>query len=286
MENINDIKLATLRALMKDDILMSGLVLKGGNALQLAYDITDRGSIDIDFSMEKDFSELDYKRLNRVISRLLSEEFSLLNLIPIDVKLSEKPKNGSIPEWKGYLLEFKLIEKIVDEKFSDISAKRRNALVIQDNHSTKYTVDISAYEYIESATKKEIDGIILRVYTPEMIVIEKFRAICQSMKEYKEIVSSARQKKRARDIYDIWNLFDNFSNIENRITKELVINIFSAKQVPIEFLDKIESLREPYRENWETVKATLSEGNSLEDYDYYFNFIIEIIEKIKSLLDK
>lgn len=37
---------------MKDDLLMQGLVLKGGNALQLAYDITNRGSIDIDFSME------------------------------------------------------------------------------------------------------------------------------------------------------------------------------------------------------------------------------------------
>lgn len=54
----------TLKALMADDLLMSGLVLKGGNALHLAYDITNRGSVDIDFSMKNEFSEKDFKRLN------------------------------------------------------------------------------------------------------------------------------------------------------------------------------------------------------------------------------
>lgn len=117
MNNMNEIKLATLRALMSDDILMQGLVLKGGNALQLAYDITDRVSIDIDFSMENDFSLKDYERLNRVISTLLTKQFDSLDLTPFDVKLKEKPKEGSIPQWKGYLLEFKLISKELNDKF-------------------------------------------------------------------------------------------------------------------------------------------------------------------------
>ena len=56
--SIDEIKRLTLQALMSDDILMQGLVLKGGNALQLAYDITSRGSIDIDFSMEREFPGL------------------------------------------------------------------------------------------------------------------------------------------------------------------------------------------------------------------------------------
>lgn len=36
MVDINEIKRCTLQAMMKDDLLMQGLVLKGGNALQLA----------------------------------------------------------------------------------------------------------------------------------------------------------------------------------------------------------------------------------------------------------
>lgn len=287
MNNMNEIKLATLRALMSDDILMQGLVLKGGNALQLAYDITDRGSIDIDFSMENDFSLKDYERLNRVISTLLTKQFDSLDLIPFDVKLKEKPKEGSIPQWKGYLLEFKLISKELNDKFKDnIDSKRRNALSIKDNHSTRYTVDISAYEYTSTSTRKEIDGIILRVYTPEMIVIEKIRAICQSMDEYKEIVTTAGQKKRARDIYDICNLYDKFPNIASEITGELIINIFQAKQVPINFIDKIIDIKERYREDWESVKATIFDGEDLESYDFYFDQFSKIIKDIKDLLDK
>lgn len=45
MVGINEIKRCTLQAMMKDGLLMQGLVLKGGNALQLAYDITNRGGL-------------------------------------------------------------------------------------------------------------------------------------------------------------------------------------------------------------------------------------------------
>lgn len=37
---IETIKMLTLRALVSDESLMYGLVLKGGNALQLAYGMT------------------------------------------------------------------------------------------------------------------------------------------------------------------------------------------------------------------------------------------------------
>lgn len=64
MVDINEIKRCTLQAMMKDDLLMQGLVLKGGNALQLAYDITNRGSIDIDFSMENEFKDTSNPQLS------------------------------------------------------------------------------------------------------------------------------------------------------------------------------------------------------------------------------
>jgi len=119
-----------------------------------------------------------------------------------------------------------------------------------------------------------------------MIVIEKIRAICQSMDQYKEIVTTARQKKRARDIYDICNLFDKFPNIGSEITEELIINIFQAKQVPIDFIDKIIDIKERYREDWESVKATIFDGENLESYDFYFEKFSKIIKDIKDLLDK
>ena len=51
-ELLKKIKRLTISALVSDDILMGILVLKGGNALDLAYDLSNRGSIDIDFQYE------------------------------------------------------------------------------------------------------------------------------------------------------------------------------------------------------------------------------------------
>ncbi|OJV81798.1 MAG: hypothetical protein BGO34_08400 [Bacteroidia bacterium 44-10] len=82
--NIDDIKIMTLKALMADDLLMSGLVLKGANALHLAYDITNRGSVDIDFSMENEFLEKDFKRLKNIFSNLLNEEFNKVDYVIYD----------------------------------------------------------------------------------------------------------------------------------------------------------------------------------------------------------
>lgn len=283
MVSIDDIKRLTLRALMADDILMQGLVLKGGNALQLAYDITNRGSVDIDFSMEREFSEKDFQRLGKVFNNLLNDEFGQEGLVAYDVKFIQKPKCGSIPEWKGYMLDFKLIEKIQFEKFGkDIDAIRRNSIKVNDQ-STRYTVDISSYEYIDGAVSKDIEGLILKVYTPEMILIEKVRALCQSMEKYKAIVASARSKERARDLYDIWMITQHFSQLN--LTPDLFKNIFGAKRVPLSFLRDFEDIREKNRNNWDVVRQTIHSEEELRDYDYYFDFVKELIAPFTALSD-
>ena len=180
-----------------------------------------------------------------------------------------------------YLLEFKVIDK---EKFNefkgDVDSIRRNAIKL-NNQSPKYEVEISAYEYVEGATTKELDGVILRVYTLEMILFEKIRALCQTMPEYSEIVKSARPKHRARDIYDIFIIFNSGTL---NLHKDMLSEIFKAKQVPLEFINNMEDLREHNRENWETVRSSISESdrNNLKDYDYYFDEVLKIIEPFKT----
>ncbi len=171
--DLDKIKKLTLRALMSDETLMHSLVLKGGNALHLVYEITNRGSIDIDFSKEREFTEQEFRGMPIYLDYILNRTFREENLHVFDVNFIEKPKAGSIPEWKGYLLEFKIISKDrLKELNEDIDAIRRNAIKV-NNQSTKYVVDISAYEYVKSSTIKEIEGMILRVYTLEMILFEK-----------------------------------------------------------------------------------------------------------------
>ena len=280
--DLDAIKKLTLRALMSDEMLMHSLVLKGGNALHLVYEITNRGSIDIDFSVVREFTEEEFKKMPIWMDYILNNTFRPKGLRVFDVKFIEKPKSGSIPEWKGYFLEFKVIETSKAEELGeDLEKMRRRAIKLNDQ-SPKYLVDISAYEYVEAATTTELDGVILRVYTLEMILFEKIRALCQTMPEYKEIVTSAKQKHRARDIYDIYLIFNSRKlNLE----LGLLTDIFKAKQVPLAFINNLESLREYNRENWETVKATISEADrdSLKEYDYYFDKVLEIVKPFTNL---
>ncbi|WP_343643386.1 nucleotidyl transferase AbiEii/AbiGii toxin family protein [Chryseobacterium sp.] len=279
--DIDKIKKLTLRALMSDETLMRSLVLKGGNALQLAYEITNRGSLDIDFSVDREFTDEEFAKMPKVLEYILDRTFREERLKVFDVKFVLKPKRQVIPEWKGYLLEFKLIELDKYESFEgEMEQVRRNAIALQENRSPVYSVDISAYEYVESATKMEIDGVILRVYTLEMILMEKVRALCQTMPKYKEIVPSANQKHRSRDIYDIYTVYNTRKlDLDSQILKE----IFKAKKVPLELINDMEMLREHNRDDWNSVMQTVSADEELEEYDYYFDELLKIIEPFKNL---
>jgi predicted nucleotidyltransferase component of viral defense system len=66
------IKKLAIIAMFSDDDLMERLVLKGGNLLDLVYEISTRPSIDIDLSMEGDFEQVSVfaKRSRRCWNRL------------------------------------------------------------------------------------------------------------------------------------------------------------------------------------------------------------------------
>lgn len=275
------IKTLTLRALVSNEKLMYGLVLKGGNALQLVYDMTDRASLDIDFSIEGDFTPEEYEFLKANFYSILNSEFEREGLLAFDIEFIEKPKQNAVKEWKGYQLLFKIIDI---DKFNpdNMGETRKYAYKIYDNQSTKFIVEISSYEYTGSKRKVDFGGATLYVYTPEMIIFEKIRALCQSMPEYQTVVASAKVKGRARDFYDIWNLcrrFDiDFTSQEN---KEMLLNIFNAKRVPIEFLDLLRTHKDLQFQNWESVAATIPIDDN-KGFDYFFDFVMEKVEILKT----
>jgi len=65
MLSIDEIRKLAIIALFSDDDLMDTLVLKGGNALTFAYNVSNRASIDVDVSMgQHTLSELVEIALN------------------------------------------------------------------------------------------------------------------------------------------------------------------------------------------------------------------------------
>jgi predicted nucleotidyltransferase component of viral defense system len=288
LQILEKIKRLTIAALVADDTLMGILVLKGGNALNLAYEISTRGSIDIDFSMETDFSETEKKRLLNQIDHLLNSEFSKENLFVFDIKFSDRPNkiNPSVKSfWGGYLLEFKVIEK---NKYYDLNGKlddiQRNAIPIHSDHSTKFTVDISKYEYVLEKRAKDIEGSVVYVYSPEMLALEKVRALCQQIPQYKEIVFSMTPRSRSRDFYDIYNLTSSFSiDFESTENIQLCKNIFLAKHVPLNFIELILEQKDFHKQSWDSVINTVVNGEELKPFDFYFDFVLDRIMHLSQI---
>ncbi len=278
LEFLEKIKRLTIRALVSDEIFMGILVLKGGNALNIAYDISSRGSIDIDFSMEKDFTIEEKNGMARKAKHLLNDEFSNHRMSVFDVKLEEKPKKGNseIEDfWGGYSLSFKIVSSEAFEMLSDnIEKLRRNAIPVGKRNSTIFTVDISKYEFIGEKRPIDIEGATVFVYSPEMIALEKLRALCQQVPDYKAIIKYMTVKSRARDFYDIHNILNYFSiDFETKDNIGLAKEIFSTKKVPLSFISKIENQREMHRGSWASVEQTISQEEELLEFDYYFDFV-------------
>lgn len=275
---IEQIKMLTLRALVNDEKLMNQLVLKGGSALQLAYNISNRASIDLDFSIANDFIKTERSGIEEKLKLLLETEFLKHNLNVFDIEFRDKPKLNRIKWWKGYLLQFKVIDKAKYNP-SEI-AKTRMAAFKLNGQSPRFSVDISSYEYTASKQIKEVEGTVFYVYTPQMIVFEKLRALCQSIPDYSEIITTASVKGRSRDLYDIWNLCDQFSiDFKSSESSMILKEIFSAKKVPLQFLNRLETYRDQQMQDWVNVEDTLTEKSN--GFDFYFEFVLEQIAKIK-----
>lgn len=273
--------------MFSDDDLMDMLVLKGGNALDIVHNVALRASKDIDFSMENEFSQEDKPIIEEKIKRVLKETFSSEGFEVFDINLEEKPVRIS-PEmakfWGGYQVKFKIIES---KKFTklrkDREALRRNATVTGPKNKRTFTIDISKFEFCDPKKEYNLEGYTIYVYTPEMIVLEKIRAICQQMPEYGEFVANPSQSARARDFFDIYTIFENFRiDLKSKENVEILKNIFSAKRVPLYLIGKIDEYREFHRPDFSSLKDTVKTAAALKNFDFYFDYVLEKLKRLET----
>jgi len=288
---LKEIRKLTIIALFSDDLLMNIFVLKGGSALNFAYNIDLRESIDIDISMSEDFNENQLEIIKTKLEKTLIQTFTEKNYFVFDIKLISKPlktRNNIDNTWGGYFLEFKIIEKDKQKIFKkNIDKMRKQSIIVGDKNIRIFRVDISKFEYFENPLEIEIEGFLIYAYKPLILLYEKLRAICQQMDEYIKIIPTTK-KPRARDFFDIYLLFENFPGLKKEFYQknniELLCKVFSIKKVPLELLGKIEEYREYHRDNFQTIIPMVR--MELETYDYYFDYTLEKVEKLKTFWNK
>src|ERR1035438_4425048 len=101
----------------------------------------------------------------------------------------------------------------------------------------------------------ELDDYIIYVYTPEMIAVEKLRAICQQMTEYPH---KGNRKPRARDFFDIYMIITKLQiDLTTAENISLLESIFGAKEVSLALLENVNAYRELHRQDWEDVRASV-----------------------------
>lgn len=281
--NLQNIKKLAIIALFTDDDLMHDFVLKGGTALELAYDLNDRASIDIDVSMSNDF---DLDVISPKLKKIFIDTFELEGYYLFDFKMFMKPGKDNFKQgkfWGGYCIEFKVISQDKkDQLGDDIDTLRRHAEVIDSKNGKTYKIDISKYEHCTNKQELDFDGYSIYVYTPVMIVNEKLRAICQQMDEYREIVKTNR-RQRSRDFFDIHNILTKLPETLNHFysdeNKELLKSVFEIKKVPFDLIYKIKCERDFHKPNFNTVKNTVS-STEVHDFDFYFDYVVSLIENL------
>lgn len=286
MVDVDRIRKLAIISLFHDNDLLERFVLKGGNALNLVYGFNNRASTDIDVSMENDFSKEELVDVIEKLQESFEDVFNGDGLKVFDFDLYPTPERVR-PEyekfWGGYTLEFKCIEK---EKFNvdDIQRTRVQSIVVGKKQQKKFTIDISKYEYCAPKRQEELEGYIIYVYSPVMVVYEKLRAICQQMDEYGSFVKTNR-KPRAKDFFDIYTIVEHWKTPVDLYTDEnikMLKEIFAVKKVPLSFLSNLESYREYHRDNFNAVIDTVS-GLRLESYDYYVDYVIRLLEPLEHL---
>ena len=281
MDFFENVRRLTIRALFSDDVLFDQLVLKGGNAIALVHGFGQRASFDLDFSLKGDFPDIEDSK-HRAF-RALAAGFSTAGYTVFDTKFVLKPLlrgPDERPWWGGYELSFKLLETPDYERLRRQPAKmQREALAVGPNQKRTLKVDISKNEYVEGKIDQDLDYVTIRVYTPTMVAAEKLRALCQQMPEY---VLKGNHRARARDFYDIFfAVTAAHVDLQSTESQILITEMFTVKQVPLQLLGKLESQRNFHRPDWPSVTAAVPD--KLEEFDFYFDFVLDQVRALEPL---
>lgn len=279
-ETTDRIRIAVITAVFSVDSLYDKLALKGGNALRLVYEIQDRTSLDLDFSLEGDFP--DFEEARAALLHALRDRLDSAGYRVFDERFYKRPPFPT-GTWGGYQLDFKVItQEDFDRLGGDLTQLRRRAIVLSAAQSRTWIVQISRFEASMGKVRRELDHQTIFVYTPQMLVIEKLRALCQQMPEYPH---RGHPAPRARDFYDIYKVLQELivaADLKTPQSVQLARDIFGAKQVPFALLSRLRETHDFHAPDWPSVDLAILGGRRYP-FEYYFDFVVRLVEELEQV---
>lgn len=288
-EDTKRLRTITLIALFSDDTMLETLVLKGGNALDIGYGINSRASMDLDFSMSQDFSDIGFtlEQVEQRLEDVLTRTFLDYGYQVFDLRIKAKPQHPNPEFWGNYEVNFKIIEPEKYKEYKDNTTRLSAKAIAVDGSKKNIKIDFGRFEYTGSIQMIDniegFEGYLIPIYTPTLIVIEKLRAICQQIDDYwthigKEIAS----KPRPRDFFDIYTILESgtveidFSDPETLVHLE---ECFRAKAVPVRFLSKIWETRNFHKQEEAKLIGTIQAKDNYRGFDFYFDYVLALLKQ-------
>lgn len=280
-----EIRKLTIIAAFSVDEFLAKAALKGGNAIDLIYGISDRASFDIDLSFDGEPENVE--KIRRDLERSLTRVFGERGYKVIGYKYSPHPlkvKQGMEEFWGGYDATFKIIEAAkYEELLGEKGDPNRQATVVGPGNRRTLIIQISNFEYCTGKTQHDLDDSVVYAYTPVMLVIEKIRALCQCSPEY----PYTTERERAQDYFDIFTLVKHFKiNLNNPENREIIRWIFKMKKVPKKLIFSLPENHHKHENGFPRVRDTIRAGIEIKDFEYYARFLDNIVHDLEPFRDE
>jgi len=279
-------KTVVVAAFAVNEILKRG-ALKGGNALDLVYKITSRASDDVDISIDGDFDRITELTVSEQLRFNLDRLFKQKGRIVLDYKFNKRPAKAlrAMPGfWGGYKAEFKLTRvPVIPSEKKELDRVRKQAEVIGPYNKRIFGIDLSLCEYLEGKERTQLEGHTIFVYTLEMLLTEKLRAICQSQPQY----TLATRRERAQDYYDIY-LINGEGPIDLNTPENLALirKVFAQKNVPLRLIGEIPKNHDYHKVGFPRIVTTVEGIEADKDFDFYSKYLDGLVDHLKPLWDE
>jgi predicted nucleotidyltransferase component of viral defense system len=290
IDNLESFKREVILALFADNTLLQQLVLKGGNLLDVVYGISTRPSRDIDLSICGEIEDME--RFRSTIENALRKWFEPKGYVVFDVNLREEPRDVSEEFrafWGGYKIDFKIVDAgTYQKKPGDERALRMAAITVVDDDGKKFPIEISKYEYVDEKVCEIVDDLAIYAYSPQMLVAEKLRAICQQMSEYTSYLRK-HATPRGRDFLDIHTVAEYFKvDFSGAGFQQTLKKVFAAKRVDLRLILKIanDATKEFHRPDFVSIAPTIRPGFELQDFDFYYRYVVDKCVLLEALWDE
>ncbi|MCI3149675.1 hypothetical protein C5137_26575 [Bacillus cereus] len=287
----------SLYAILSSDIFTDKTVLTGGSVLNLVYNVHNRVSVDLDLSLESPILPHEYVRLETELDynfdKIFSKEkYKILNsrleIRSLNLHNKFSFENLFNPKEILYKYTFQLMDLHEYQKICNFTgstkeqreARCKDNIITLPNKKNVFEIDFKWEGPIIEKQEYEINNYTLKAPSPFILLCKKMIGILAHSPHIGDTPEKFK-RARAQDFFDIHSLIaSKMIHLQDLIqlnNLKLLQAMLTEKKIETSSLKDLKKLREFHQSNFADSVRNMS-LIPLKSFEYYFDFIIHIID--------